>query len=213
MIKLILIRHGESEANSKKVFAGNFDVDLTARGYAQAATTAEYIEAHYEVDEVYASDLLRAFHTGEALATRIGKTVIPDKGLREIFAGEWEGKAFDDLDAYYAETYAVWRTDIGSAAPNGGESVAELQKRVVTALSRIAVKNEGKTVAVATHATPIRSLLCYAKRLPLSEMKNIPWVSNASFSVFCYEDGVFTPETVGYDAHLLGEKTQFPSNV
>ena len=213
MTRLILIRHGESEANLKKVFAGNFDVDLTARGYAQASMTAEYVAAHYTVDKVYASDLHRAFHTGEALAKRIETTVIPDRELREIFAGEWEGRSFDDLDAYYSETYTIWRNDIGNAAPNGGESVADLQKRVVKALSRIAVENEGKTLAVATHATPIRALLCHASGLALSEMKSIPWVSNASLSVFRYENGVFTPEDIGYDAHLLGEKTHFPSNV
>ena len=115
MTRLILIRHGESEANLKKIFAGSFDVDLTSRGYAQAEKTAEYVAAHYAVDRIYASDLLRAFHTGEALATRIGVSVIAEKGLREIFAGAWEGRTFDDLDAEYTDSYAVWRTDIGAA--------------------------------------------------------------------------------------------------
>lgn len=213
MTRLILIRHGESEANLEKIFAGNSDVDLTPRGYAQAEKTAEYIAAHYAVDKVYASDLLRAFHTGEALAERIGVSVIAEKGLREIFAGEWEGRTFNDLCAEYADSYAVWRTDIGAAVPDGGESVAELQKRVVATVSRIAEENGGRTVAVATHATPLRVLLCHVKGMSLQEMKSIPWVSNASITVFSYENGIFTPEAVGVDEHLKGEITRFPTNV
>ena len=68
MTALLLIRHGESIANVDGRFAGHLDIPLSETGYVQADITAHYIHSHYTVDAVYASDLLRAFHTGKAVA-------------------------------------------------------------------------------------------------------------------------------------------------
>lgn len=213
MTKLLIIRHGQSQANLDGIFVGHVDSPLSDLGKQQAEITADYIVSTYQVDAVYASDLERAFYTGKTVADRLGLPVTAKQGMREIFAGDWETVKFDTLSTEYGEPYQLWLRDIGLAQCPNGESTAQLQSRIVATLTEIAEENEGKTVVVATHATPIRTFMHHCSGLPLSEMKNIPWVSNASVTVVEYENGAFTIVTPGYDAHLGDLRTALPKNV
>ena len=209
---LIFVRHGESEANGNGFFAGQSDIALSQRGAQQAELTARFIRENFQVDAVYSSDLQRASGTAAPIARECGKELITTEQLREIFAGQWQGLCFDRLQVEHADTYGVWLRDIGNAHPAGGESVKDLSERIWNAVEEIANREQGKTVVIVTHATPIRALLCKLKGFGLSEMKNVPWVSNASVSVVRY-DGNWALVQEGLDAHLAQLKTQFPANV
>ena len=157
MTKLLLIRHGESEANNKGLFAGQYDAPLVAKGIEQAEKTAEYIVEKYAPAKIYASDLKRAYCTAIPISKRIGVEIITNQGLREIYAGKWQKMAFDDLEKEFSDDYGLWLNDIGNACCSGGESVKALGERVMATLTAIAKENYGETIAVATHATPIRA--------------------------------------------------------
>ena len=213
MTTLLLIRHGESVANVEGRFAGHLDAPLSETGHVQAAITAEYIHSQYTVDAVYASDLSRAFETGKAVADRRDISITPDSSLREIFAGDWEGAIYDDLPKQFPTSFHTWLTDIGNAVCDHGESIAHLQERVLITLRRIAAKHDGQTVVIATHATPIRAVQCFCEGKTLNEMKNVPWVSNASITVVEYEHNSFRLLTIGEDAHLGQQRTAFPNKI
>lgn len=213
MTKLLLIRHGQSEANRKGFFAGQTDVALEEQGFLQAHLTANFIASNYCVDKIYASDLIRAMDTGKAVADLLGLEVTPDPRLREIFSGKWQGRPFQDIMDNYGDAYQVWLTDIGNCLCTGGESVAQLGQRVLEAITDIAKQNPGKTVVIATHATPIRVLQCLLESGDLNRMKDIPWVSNASVTEITYDEGLWKLEKIGQDAHLSSLKTTFPANV
>ncbi len=213
MTKLLLIRHGESKANELGLYAGHGDFELTEKGQEQAKLTADFICSHYAVDAIYASDLLRAYQTAEATAKELGMEIVKDKGLREIFAGEWEGHPFDRLAEDFKKDYDMWLTDIGNAVCTGGESVKELKERVVGALQSIAEKNEGKTVVIATHATPVRVAQCTAQGMELGKLNEVPWVSNASVTEIIYENENWSVGKVSMDEHLADLRTELPKNV
>lgn len=213
MTKLILVRHGLSEANVNNIFAGHYDADLTPQGHIQAEKTAEYIAANYKVDAVYSSDLRRAYKTAEHIADKFGITIQKSEKLREIYAGEWEGRAYDYITENYRKAYAMWKTDIGNARCTGGESTAELGKRVTCELEKIISENAGKTIVAATHATPIRAAECIWKGISMQQMKDIPWVSNASVTVVDCSGGKFVFEKIGEDSFLANLKTCLSKNV
>jgi len=210
---LIFVRHGESGANGKGFFAGQLDIDLSARGRQQAELTAQYIRSRAQVDAIYASDLLRAYHTAAPIAQACDVEIIKTEQLREIYAGEWQGLHFDELQVQYADSYGIWLQDIGRAHPVNGESVAALSERIWCCVNGILQKEQGKTAVIVTHATPLRTLLCRLKGMTLDQMKAVPWVSNASVTVVRVEDGIWHLEEIGADAHLSQLKTQFPANV
>jgi broad specificity phosphatase PhoE len=208
-----MIRHGFSEANNQKLFAGHSDFPLTEIGKMQAERCAEALKDE-KIDAVYASDLSRAFETALPIARAHNLEVIPHKGLREIFAGKWEGHSFTWLDENYPDEYGrVWKTDIGKTKPDGGESVAELYSRVLATLRNIAADNEGKTVCIATHATPIRSVCTAAAGGKAEDMSKITWTPNASISLFEYENGSIKAVYTGRVDHLDGICTALPANV
>ena len=187
--------------------------ELTEKGLRDRLKVAEALK-EIPVHAVLSSPYKRAVDTVQPLADRLGLPVHPHKGLREIFAGEWEGKTFTYLLATYPKSYAgLWRNDIGNSICDGGESVAQLQQRVCAAAAEIARANDGKTIVIATHATPIRCMECLSQGRPLSEMKDIPWVSNASITEFRYENGIFTEIVSSYDKHLGSMVSTLPRNV
>jgi probable phosphoglycerate mutase len=212
MTRLIFVRHGESAANIERIFAGWTNAPLTQKGHEQAKVTAQYLK-RYKIDVAYASDLHRAFDTARHIADAQGIGVKPEEGLREIYAGEWENRFFDAIAEQDAERWHVWREDIGHAQPTGGETVADLQARIRATVDRIRRENEGKTVLIGTHATPVRVMECIWKNLPLSEMKTVQWVPNASVTVVEYEGDTPTLVCRGY-ADFMGDLlTGLPRNV
>ena len=211
MTKFILVRHGQSEGNAVQTFLGHTDMGLTVLGHKQAQVTAEYLK-DAGIDVIYTSDLIRAYDTAKCIGEATGIPLIASPELREIYAGKWEGMNFQKIADTYAE-YQTWLTDIGNAVCTGGESVRDLQKRINAELVKIASLNDGKTVCVATHGTPLRVMTCIWQNLSLSEAKNIPWVSNASVTTVTYDSGKWHIENIGYDEHLSGLISKLPANV
>ena len=98
---------------------------------------------------------------------------------------------------------------MGNAAPDGGETVAEFYDRVTGLFEEIVLHRPEETVCIVAHATPIRMIESYIKgRTPLMA-KDIPWVPNASVTVYRY-DGDFRCDVHGF-CDFLGEiQTRLP---
>lgn len=204
MTRLILVRHGQSEANKEIYFAGHTDAPLTELGHKQAQAAAAYLKAHEHIDAVYASSLCRAMETARPTANAFGLSVIPEPGVREIFAGAWEGLPFSVLEKTYATDRGLWYTDLANARCTGGETVAEVYERVTSAVTRIAEENDGKTVLIASHWTPILCMICRALERPLAEIGQCPEPVNASIQIIRFEQGRFCPERLNITDHLEG---------
>lgn len=101
MKHLYFVRHGESELNVRRIFAGQTDTPLTGRGREQAEAASERAK-HLRIDQIVASPLNRALETAQIIAAGIGyprdKIVVNDV-FKERSLGTLEGKSWDD----YAE--------------------------------------------------------------------------------------------------------------
>lgn len=208
-----MIRHGESEANRNNIFAGHIDPDLQDKGVEQAKVTAKFICDKYKVDKIYSSDLKRAYNTALELSKLTGLEITKDEGMREIKAGEWEGILFTDLIKFFPDDFGKWMTDIGEAGCTGGETIREMTSRVCSTIEKIALENDGKTVAVASHATPIRAILTMVRHGNVEKMNDVDWVSNASVTELSYENGKFEVVAEGQDEHLAALVTKLPTNI
>lgn len=194
-----LIRHGESLANQQNRLCGHADWDLTDLGREQARRTAQLLQ-DMPVDVVLSSDLLRAYHTAQAVADLKGLDVVTDPGFREIFVGHWEGQLEADVIANEPELLAAWRKEL-KHVPDG-ESVQDLYARVRAALDRAAQRYAGKSIVIATHATPIRALTCVLSGRPLEDAVHIHPASNASVTKIVWDGTAYTLEDKGLDSHL-----------
>ncbi len=206
-----VLRHGQSEGNLVNAFVGWGNARLTQKGEKQAMLARDFLKSlGVSIDRAYSSTLIRAEKTAE-IASGLPVTTLDD--LREIFAGEWEGKAYSDLCTLYPETYGLWLKDVGAAKTDGGETVAQMSARVVAAICGIAKENPGKTVLVGCHGTPIRAIETAARGLPVAEMAKTPWASNASLSCYLCDGEEIFPIFYSLDYYLGDERTVLPKNV
>ena len=114
--KLVLVRHGQTDANAAGRFQGQQDVPLNKAGRRQAHALAERL-ARMSVARVVSSDLDRAMTTAEAVAKACGVGVACDRRLREIDVGSWQGRSGAEVAAEnpWFEDALRWVTT--SAAP------------------------------------------------------------------------------------------------
>ena len=201
---IYMVRHGESVGNMRRDFLGHTDLPLTEKGEAQARATAKYLEKiGFAPDAVYASPLCRAYKTTElALSLVNAPTPVAMDALREIYGGKWENVNLVQLDEKYPEERDVWTNDIGHACPTGGEAVVDLYGRVVSTVLTLAKENLGKTIFIGSHATPIRAVETYARGFSADLMREVPWPSNASVSVYAFDGERLTPVVYSYDEFM-----------
>src|SRR5438270_463330 len=95
-MRLILVRHGQTNCNVENVWHGWDDCELTAEGQLQAEAVATRLTGE-PIEAVYSSDSRRALQTAAAIAAPHGLYPVPDAGLRERHAGEFEGLTMQEI--------------------------------------------------------------------------------------------------------------------
>ena len=194
---IFLVRHAEPVGiNRQKRYLGQQDPDLSPFGIHQAENLCKAF-SHYPIEAVFASDLLRAVHTASWIAKNHDCQPVKVREFREISLGEWEGRAFQEVQAQYPEEYEQRGRDIANYRTPGGESFADLQKRVLPAFMEVAGKTKGDSVIVA-HAGVNRAILCHLMQRPLQELFSIPQ-DYASVNILCENRGSHRVVAVNMD--------------
>jgi broad specificity phosphatase PhoE len=166
MIRLVLIRHGETDRDRQVRWQGQSDVPLNPTGRAQARALARSMSGQ-DLDAVYSSDLLRAAQTAEAVAEATGARLILDLRLREIDLGEWQGMLSDEIRSRDGAQVDLFFRDPQAPAGLSGESVAEVLQRVSSAVDEILSRHRTGRVAIASHGLALAALKTRFLGLPL----------------------------------------------
>ena len=173
MLRLILVRHGETSWNEERRMQGGFsDVELNERGRQQAASLARALE-NEEIAAIYASPLSRALDTARAIASRHRLEVEVDDDLREIDAGDVDGLSLDELRAEHGDFWQEWRQGADTFRMPGGESVEEVQDRAWRAIERIRQGTSQGTVVVVAHTFIVLTVICRALGLSLTNIRRL----------------------------------------
>jgi probable phosphoglycerate mutase len=171
------------DANREMRYLGRRDDPLNSTGETQAAALARRFEG-LRLDAVVSSPLARALATAQRIAAAAGCGLHTDRRLAEMAFGRWEGLTPEEVrsggedDARLLER---WRIDPTCAAP-GGESLAEVQRRVVELADELRRQRPGESIALVTHVGPIKALLCDALGLPLDRTSRL-FLDPATISV------------------------------
>jgi len=149
-MKIILIRHAESEANSKGIHQGQIvDTGLSEKGKEQARRLAESLK-NEKIEAVYSSDLKRAMETAEAVAKSHNLKVIPDKRLREFDSGDFTHlpDRWDLFKKYKEDESKRLKIERYEVKIPGGESELDHYKRVKDFINEVRNKHKGTIVVV-----------------------------------------------------------------
>lgn len=154
-MKLLVIRHGESEADLLDVHEGRADFALTERGHRQAEAMAEYVANNYDISKIYASTLTRAKQTAGHLSEKTGIPIVFDENLMEFNNGLLAGLPRAVVREKYPE---IPDLPIDKAV-YGQESQVEFRQRAENALSRVISESQAdETVAIVSHGGMINQL-------------------------------------------------------
>jgi ribonuclease H / adenosylcobalamin/alpha-ribazole phosphatase len=156
-LRLLLVRHGETELTAQRRYSGRGDIPLSERGLVQARAVARRIAgAGRPIDAVVTSPLERCVGTAEILAA--GAPIVVDDDLVECDFGQWEGLTFADARARWPDEMTRWLAST-AVAPPGGEALRQVAERVERAAARIRAGYPAGMVVVVSHVSPIKLML------------------------------------------------------
>jgi broad specificity phosphatase PhoE len=188
-VRLFVVRHAEATANPELRYLGSRDDPLTERGQWQATQLAQAF-ASLPLAGVYTSPLTRAVDTASAIAQSHHMPYIRDPRLIEGAMGTWEGLQRAEILARSPEDdvhHQRWEAD-PACAPPGGESLADVQTRVITFVQDLTVRHAGASVVVVSHVGPIKALLCAVMDVPLIAARRM-FLDSATISVIDWGAG------------------------
>jgi ribonuclease H / adenosylcobalamin/alpha-ribazole phosphatase len=174
ILRLFLIRHGETADNLQMRYIGIRNEPLTRRGMRQASQAAEAL-SQLPIEIVISSPLCRAADTAAKIRDACGVELRLDARLTEGSFGLWEGLTRAEvleLGSGDAEMLVRWESD-PSCAPPGGESIESIQTRVVALAEELANEFPDSSVALVSHVGPIKALLSAVLGIPLQASRRL----------------------------------------
>ena len=201
-IRIILIRHGETEWNRLHRFQGRSDLPLNLKGNEQARALASALK-NETITAIYSSPLERAIETARHIGRFHPKTpLIEESGLMEMDLGDFEGMEAQQWAAQHLDFRKTWEENPAALAMPGGESLKEVQQRAVDTLERISEPYDpGSTLLICSHNFVIVSLLCYASKTSLDQFRELRQ-ETASLNIIYKHGNDFQVETVNDRRHL-----------
>ncbi len=199
MVTIYVIRHCEAKGNTLRIYQGHTDLDITEMGAKQLEKLSDRFK-NIHIDKVYSSPLLRARKTAAAVAKNL--PIIDEKGVIELYGGDFEGMEFSKIFSDYENYEYIWQNRPQDFCAPNGEQMRELYLRVWEAVSRIALENEGKTVAIASHGGAIRTLLCKLLFDDVERLNEVPWSSNTAVTKLIFDKEKVKIEYMNDVSHL-----------
>ena len=170
-MKLLLIRHGETDWNKARRYQGQTDTDLNDTGWAQAADVAARL-ADVPLARIISSPLKRAWQTADVIAQHHNSLHLPVErasALQELYLGSWQGRTYEDISAECPEVHAV------AVPPHGGETVIDVAGRLRPWLTQLqaetAEANHDQPIAIVTHGVIVQVCLCLGLGIPVTQYR------------------------------------------
>jgi len=183
-MRLIVVRHGETEWNKMKRVQGMTNTPLSQQGQRQARLVARRLR-NLRISAIFASPLDRAKSTANAIGAACRIPVTVDESLREINFGEWEGCTFEEIGAKDPEMLAVWNATPHLCAPPNGETLMQVAERSAAFVERVKNLYENGTVVAVSHSVPCKAMTALCLGLPLARIHSLR-LDNASVTIFDY---------------------------
>ena len=158
MVRVYVIRHGQTDSNLRNACIGLKDISLNKTGRRQARELASRLR-DISADTVYTSPLKRAVDTISPYVEQRGLNMRMSFGLIERDFGEWDDMTFDEIEERFPDEYRAWRENWFTYRPPKGESAADVQERVNVFLERMLGEHKDGNVFIVTHLGTARHIM------------------------------------------------------
>lgn len=200
MLRVLLVRHGETEWNVQGRYQGQVDTDLSPRGREQGQKLAAALK-DLPIDRFFAGPLKRAYETAEMCAAYHHLPVTADERLTEIAHGTWEGRYSEDIAKTDGPLLEAWHKAPETVTMPEGESLEDVRVRVRAAFDDYAARFDGETILVAAHDAVNKAIIIDLLGMSLSRFWQVKQ-DNTCVNVLEYENGTWRVVTLNSTAHL-----------
>lgn len=185
-MRLILVRHGETEWNRQSRIIGHTEIALNDTGRKQAELLAQALR-NEKVSAIYSSPLQRTRETAAEISRVLGVKVEFNDALKEIAAGDIDGLTFDEVAERHGDFFQHWMRGDPTLCLPGGESFTDLRNRTWPAVQRIVGKHGDGDVIVVSHTLAIMSIVASALDMNVADFRRIR-LNVASISILEFKD-------------------------
>jgi len=167
-MRLVLARHGQTEANIGGIYSGWTDFPLTDKGKKQIEKLGESLRRYEDIECIYSSPLPRALSTAKAISKIIDKQIHTIDCLKEMNFGVFDGKTGDEIQDQYQNEWKLWNEDYVNYRIPEGENLIDVYDRIIEFVDSI--KNKEGTYLIVTHGGIIQTIITYLLDLELNKM-------------------------------------------
>ncbi|MGZ3597872.1 MAG: histidine phosphatase family protein [Syntrophales bacterium] len=169
-MKLILVRHGETQSNRENRVQGTTDMELSDYGRMQAHKLAESLKGE-PIERIVSSPLRRAYETAKAISRFNDAMIESNRDLQEMNHGDFENLTIQELKEKHISVLRQWENDPASVVMPNGESLHDLQRRAWSVIEGIA--ETARNSIVVTHNMTIRTILCKIQDLDMLHIRGM----------------------------------------
>ena len=205
-VRLVLVRHGETDWNMVRRIQGQLDEPLNAVGVQQAKAAAARF-ALGMVDAIHCSDLLRASQTAAEISAVTGVPVVPETVWRERHFGRFQGWVYADIQREDPETYRRIEARDPDLDLQGGESLMQVRARIEAALAGLVQRYRGRRVVVVSHGGVLDAIYRLVTGKPVSEQRDFP-IYNACICQLRWQAGRWEILQWADIAHLVASRDE-----
>ena len=205
-MKIVLVRHGQTDWNKKELFRGRADIPLNQVGIQQATKTAHHLKIlDFSINKVYSSPLQRALQTAQAIANQLDIPPVEEvEDFIEFDYGQWEGQPYDTIKKKSPQMYKQWLNDPIQLKIPGGETLEQVKDRVKRALDLIMRQSKDQNIVIVSHKAITKIII----GILLGWEEDNYWKIEkdlASISIIEIDNGKVTAHVLNDIGHLLRE--------
>lgn len=202
VLKLYIVRHGETEWNVIKRFQGQLNTPLTEKGMEKLRETAKKLE-NVLFDEVYTSELGRTVASAEIILNenrgyRNKKLELKKLAeLNEVYFGVWQGLTYEEVFLKYPEEANNYFYNVKNYKAENveAENLKDALERFLKGINKILNRHKSGNILVVTHGTVFEMFMNYVANDSIFDIDERTLMGNGDYKVFSYKDGKFQEET------------------
>jgi broad specificity phosphatase PhoE len=168
--RILLVRHATCAQTDRVLLGRTLDPPLNHAGEIEAAALAQHLLAESRL-AIYASPRCRAQQTAQAIARAAGTAVVTADQLDEVDFGSWSGRSFEALAQ--DPRWNAWNLHRAAGSTPAGETMHDVQRRILDCIEGILSAHPRRTVALITHAEIIRAALLHYLQLGLDDYHRV----------------------------------------
>lgn len=202
VLKLYIVRHGETEWNVIKRFQGQLNTPLTEKGMEKLRKTGKKLE-NVLFDEVYTSELGRTVASAEIILNenrgyKNKKRELQKLAeLNEVYFGVWQGLTYEEVFLKYPEEGNNYFYNVKNYKAENveAEKLEDALERFLKGINKILDSHESGNILVVTHGTVFEMFMNYVANNSIFDIDERTLMGNGDYKVFSYKDGKFQEET------------------